>query len=393
MKKEKLRIVLTAALAASLLFASCGDGSSSDSGGSGSGSGSGTTGGSTSGGGSGTSGGNQGTLDPEETINNPDLDGDIYKDFAASKVNARGTLTLKTQLTEDVLVFTDSVLPQYYIGRIPASSSIKVRLEANKFYNIVAVRKSAYDENQEKAAQISELAYYSDTQAYVVSVSPSNLTGNGTWIFNNYTNYWVSIEKTDNSGETFAVISPEARSVSVPMDSSVNYNYKIVYKQQLKYQGVTMALVDKSFTYQSDTAYFAADNNYQFITDLKLDGDTSSYDNLLPSVVFTNNTGRTIRVFNGNTQLTNFGAISDNPDYVLGSAKTAVFTGFAETAVASTIGFRSESYIGLQPCTDSTQFEKGKVYYVSVKNKGTDASPNFEWTVEGKAASAVYDTE
>lgn len=317
----------------------------------------------------------------------------IYKDFANypnGKENSTGTLTLKNLVNSEVLVFTSSVAPENYIGTIPAASEIKVKLEAGKFYNIVAVQKSAYDEKQEQAAQTTKLAYYSDTQAYRVSVSPENLTGNGKWIFNNFTNYWVSIEHTDNSGETFAVIAPKSQRVCVPMDSNKSYDYKIVYKQELKLKGVTMALIEKSLDYQSDTAVFKESNKYIYTTDLTLENDTSAYDNLLPSVKFTNSTGKSLRVYKGNIQLSNFGAIDDE-DYVLLGGESAYFTGFEDDFSSAALGFRSVAWSGLKTCTENIKFQKGKVYNVTVTNTGTNAAPNFEWSVTEKSAVEVYD--
>lgn len=315
-----------------------------------------------------------------------------YKDFynyPTGKQNSKGTLTLENQINFEVLVFTSTVEPQNYIGTIPAASSITVKLDAGKFYNIVAVQKEVYDEKKEQAAQTTKLAYYSDTQAYTVSVSPENLVGDGKWIFNNSTNYWVSIEHTDGSGNTFAVIAPNARRVVVPMKSGKTYDYKIVYKQELKYNNVVMALVDKSLKYQNDTAYFNTSNNFQFETDLSLENDTSTYDDLLPSVQFTNATKKTLRIYNGNIQLSNFGEINDE-EYVLGAGDTAFFTGFKENSSSTSLGIRSTAWDGLQSCTEDITFEKGKVYLVTLKNLGTDETPVFEWVVTEKNAIEVY---
>lgn len=318
---------------------------------------------------------------------------EIYKDFAnypTGKENSTGTLTLANQVNSEVLVFTSSVTPENYIGTIPASSSIKVKLDANKFYNIVAVQKSAYDQKQELAAQTTKLAYYSDTQAYRVSVSPENLTGSAKWVFNNSTNYWVSIEHVDNSGNTFAVIAPKARRVVVPMANG-NYDYKIVYKQELKLNGVTMALVEKSLDYQNDTASFSDTKNL-FTTNLSLDEDTSAYDNLLPSVKFTNNTKKSIRVYKGQIQLSNFGEIDDE-DYVLLDGDTAYFTGFEDDF--SSVGLKIDSVAFSSPlnCTENVKFKKGFVYNITVANTGTTAKPVYEWTITEKPAVEVYDEE
>ncbi|MBQ9631113.1 MAG: hypothetical protein IJR49_05965, partial [Treponema sp.] len=93
------------------------------------------------------------------------------------KINPNGLLTLKNTANFSVLVFTDSIAPQNYIGTVPALSSINVFLSPNKFYNIVAVSKELYEKEKDLAYQSSTLAYYSNVQAYTISVSPENMTG------------------------------------------------------------------------------------------------------------------------------------------------------------------------------------------------------------------------
>ena len=193
----------------------------------------------------------------------------LYKDFAnypTGRQSASGLLTLTNEVNSAVLVFTDSVSAQNYIGTIPALSSITVSLPAGKFYSIVAVTKNAYEENQTLAAQSSVLAYYSNLQAYSVSVSPEDLTGSATWIFNNNTNYWVSVEKTDNSGDTYAVIAPNAKRVSIPVQKNQSYDYKVVYKKQLKYRNNIIAVSNITSMEDNDTASFM--NLTTFTTDL-----------------------------------------------------------------------------------------------------------------------------
>ena len=85
---------------------------------------------------------------------------ETYKDFynyPTGKQNSKGTLTLENQINSEVLVFTSTVEPQNYIGTIPAASSITVKLDAGKFYNIVAVQKEVYDEKKEQALRLQSL--------------------------------------------------------------------------------------------------------------------------------------------------------------------------------------------------------------------------------------------
>jgi hypothetical protein len=319
----------------------------------------------------------------------------LYKDFynyPDGRANASGTLTLKNNVASTILVFTDSVSPENYIGTIGSLSSIKVKLNSNKFYNIVAVQKSVYEENPNQATRASKLAYYSDTQGYTVTVSADNLTGSGNWIFNNNTNYWVSIESTDGQ-ETYAVIAPSTQRVSVPAQTDKSYDYKIVYKKELKYQGKTLAVSEISRKDQNDTAVFKAANNYTVTTDLAVNVE-KEYEALAPSVQLINNSGKSIRVYNGNIQVTSFGELNSE-DYVCIDGETAFFTGFSAGASSTGLKIRSTAWDGAKECTENVTFQKGKVYVVNVsKNTSTEAGASpVIWTVTETDASKVYDAE
>ena len=318
---------------------------------------------------------------------------EIYKDFAnypQGKQDAAGTLTLKNQVNSKVLVFTDSVSPANYIGTIPALESIKVKLPSGKFYNIVAVQQSAYEENPPLAIQTSKLAYYSDTQAYTVSVSPENLTGSATWIFNNNTNYWVSVEYVDNSGETYAVIAPNAKRVCIPVQTNASYPYKIVYKKELKYRNITIAVAEKTSMEENDEASFY--NLTSFTTDLNGTA-AQEYDDLAPTVQFINNTGKTLRVYNGQVQLSDAGSTTD--DYTLAAGLTAFFTDFTDGTNTASLNARSVAWNGNQSCTKSVSLKNGKVYVVTASiNTGSDKNTKpILWTVTEKDAGEFYSVQ
>ena len=150
----------------------------------------------------------------------PDLYPLIYKEFynyPNGRENTNGTLEIKNAMGSPVLLFTDSVSPANYIGTAGSNSSIKVKLPDEKFYTVVAVDKDTYEEKQEQASQFSNLTYYSNSQLFSITVSASNIFGEGKWIINNNTDYWVSLEKSDRSGIIFAVAAPNAKRVTVPI--------------------------------------------------------------------------------------------------------------------------------------------------------------------------------
>ena len=324
---------------------------------------------------------------------------EVYRNFynyPNGRMNANGMLTLKNNVSSSVLVFTDSVSGENYIGTIPALSSIKVKLNAGKFYNIVAVQKSVYEENPILATQTSKLAYYSDIQAYTVGVSADNLTGSATWIFNNNTNYWASVENVNESGETYAVIAPNAKRVSIPVQTNTSYPYKIVYKKELKYNSTTIAVADKTSMAENDEASFY--NLTRFETDLNGTA-TKEYDDLAPTIQFINNSGKTVRVYKGQIQLSDAGIAAD--DYTLAAGVTAYFTAYYEGEKSvtlsgtnsTTLNVSSVAWTGKQNCTESFIFEKGKVYIVIISsNTGEDkANKPVLWTVMEKDAENFFE--
>ena len=150
-----------------------------------------------------------------------------FYNYPDGKKDQTGTLTLTNNMAYAVLCFTDSVDAKNYICEVPASGSVKVKLAKDSFYNIVTVAKKSYETDGKMATQTTTMTYYSDIQGYNVKVSAEELSGGATWIFNNYTNFWVAIENVDGSGDRFAVIKPQAQRVAVPV-SKKNYDYKVV---------------------------------------------------------------------------------------------------------------------------------------------------------------------
>lgn len=324
------------------------------------------------------------------------IDYGIYSEFEnypKGRQTSSGHLTLTNEVNDEVLVFTSSVSPSNYVGTIPAFSSINVALDSEKFYSIVTVTKSAYEKDSELAAQSTVLVYYSNTQSYKVSVSPENLTGSATWIFNNNTPYWASVENANDSGEIFAVISPYAKRVSVPVQTDTSYDYKVVYKKQLKYGKNVIALSNVTSMEENDTASFF--NLKTFTTNLNGTNTSSNYD-LAPAVYFTNNTKKTVRVYNGKVQLTDLGIVSD--DYTLASGVSALFTNFSEGTTASSLNIESIAWNENQYCLSATEFKKGYVYLISVEtsvNKKYDGTmqTNFFWNIKEVTAESFYTKE
>ena len=194
----------------------------------------------------------------------------VYKDFynyPDGRKSASGTLTLRNNLGYSVLCFTDSVSPANYIGTVPSTGEIKVKLADESFYHIVTVSKEMYEQNQQSAAQNSTLTYYSNTQAYSVQVAAENMVGGATWIFDNNTSYWVSIESVDNSEIRYAVLKPNAKRVSIPVAKNNSYDYKVVYYKELKYGDKILGITEKTVVNYLTMLYDKAgvSNKIQFL--------------------------------------------------------------------------------------------------------------------------------
>lgn len=322
-----------------------------------------------------------------------DYSGTIYADFAnypTGRQAANGTLEIVNQVaTSAVLAFDGTVEAANYIGTIPASSSIKVRLDAGKFHTIVGILKSDYDDKKDldQCGQSSVLTYYSNTQAYKVSVSPSNLTGAGTWIFNNNTNYWASIEAVDNS-TTYAVIQPNALRVKVPVQLNKSYDYKIVYKKELKYNDTVLAITDSTLQSQNDTVQLSESTTTTFTTDIKGTG-TGALGDLAPSVLFVNASGKSVRLYNGQVQLSNF-TNKNADDFVVLDGTTAMVTGLTSGTTTSSITARSVAWSGEQKCTENVTMNKGKVYVITATENSAPGAAPITWKVEEKPASDYY---
>lgn len=299
-----------------------------------------------------------------------------------------------------MLVFEGAAEPAGYIGTIGGSSSIKVVLaNTGKFEIITAVSKDEYETNYEKysgaeaalehTAQSQALAYYSALQKYTISVSPDNLTGGGTWIFNNNTNYWVDVQKVDNSGTSYAVISPNSLQVKVPIALNTNYSYKLIYKKELKYGDSTLAVADVSYQYQNDS-FMLSESETTHTTALSATASDLA-DKTQPAVLFINNTDRGVSVYNGSSLLSNYGAVCD--DYVLNSGGTALFTGLTENATLAQLKIASVAWKNEYTCTEggSTSLALGKVYTVTVTGEtATDSTIDLTWTVTEENASKYF---
>ncbi|MCL2186016.1 MAG: hypothetical protein FWB86_09225 [Treponema sp.] len=301
----------------------------------------------------------------EENI--PDWAKGLYN-YPTGRVSQNGTLTINNTIASEVLLFEGKVEKDNYIGTINSLGTIKVRMPDQKFYTIIGVNKANYAERGAQAAQFNELTYYSDTQAYTISVSPSSTWGGGNWVFDNNTIYWVEVKKSDLSSN-YAVIAPGAKRVIVPVEIGPIYDYYLYFKRELKYDGKVVALVD--FEDRSQARSVQATNSEPTITTDIKNSDTTNT-NTKPALLVINSSDQGLRVHSGSTLLTNG---SPSGDFIVRGGRSDLISGFDINANTTAINFRALSWTAPRyvPASQEMQMKSNKIYELSFP-KNEDAS-------------------
>jgi hypothetical protein len=280
-----------------------------------------------------TGGNEKGTGEPDDDPDDPKGVYEEFYNYPTGRVDGNGgRLAITNTVASKVLLFSGSVEPGSYIGTVGSLSSVTVKLPEEKFYTIVAVEKSAYDERQAQATQFNVLTYYSNSQGYEVSVSPLSSYGAGTWIINNKTDYWVQIKKTDMTGN-HAVIAPKAERVVVPVALSTAYDYFVYFSKELKYNNKVVALVETTDRSLANTAQ-VTDASEPYTSNITA-VDVPSID-LKPAVMVKNNSNKSVRVYYAQQQKTN-GGIS--ADFVVTGGHSELISGFEINDNTSSINF------------------------------------------------------
>ena len=272
--------------------------------------------------------------------------------------NNNGTLTITNTVASQTLLFIDTVGKDNYIGTVGSLSSVKVKLPAEKFYTIVAVDKTTYEEQGLQASQSNVLTHYSNTMAYSVSVTPLVTYGGGTWIFNNNSAYWVQIRKTDMSGN-YAVIAPNAQRVSIPIALSTPYDYYVYFYKELKLNGKVIAVVESSDRSQSNTAQ-VTNAATPYTTNIQA---TDIPSNIKPAVMVKNNSNKSVRVYYANQQKTN-GSLS--ADFVIVGGASELLTGFEPDDDTTSINFAAVAWESNKFVPESITMQNDKVYEIII---------------------------
>jgi len=309
-----------------------------------------------------------------------------FYNFPTGRVdNVEGRLTINNLLNSEVLLFYEKVDKDRYIGTVGSLGTVRVKMPEQNFYSIIAVQKSNYIERRGQAAQFHEMAYYSNTQAYTIAVSPSSFWGGAIWRFNNHTKYWVEVRKSDLT-ENYAVIQPDAKTVNVPIPIDQAFEYSLFFSRELKYNGMIIAKVET--TTPMNMGLFQTSPSYlTHVTDISASGlvpDTK------PFVMVINNSSEGVRVFYSGSIRTNG---SPSGEFIVNSGQRALFSGFEPGDDSVNLNFRSPNW-GLNhryvPESQSMPMLKDKVYEITIPSGAQpvaaditvtqhDAVPYFGW--------------
>jgi len=321
-----------------------------------------------------------------------DKDTDVpetYKEFFNYPIGRKdptGLLQITNNANSQALLFTNEVSPYNYIGTVDKLSSIMVKLPEQKFYTIVAVDKKLYEEFKDQAERYSDLTYYSKTQPYSMSVSPSSVAGGGgQWIITNRTNYWVSFKDQSNSGEIYAVVAPNTLRAVVPIQFNKPYYVIPHYYRELKYRGDVIALAE-SDDIRNANIISVTTTNRTVRTEIGGENSTITLPNgrIRPALVITNSlVGQNVEVYYGtNNRLASQG----NDEFILNSGVTSIFIGVEDGNNVKNVCVWSAAWGNLYVKQDMAM-EENKVYKIEFSGNGANS---YTTTMEAVDAETFY---
>lgn len=296
-----------------------------------------------------------------------------FYNYPNGRVDSTGTLKVTNNAAMDVLLFNGTVTAENYLGTVGSLGSVLLKLPDEKFYSIVSVSKSNYEEKATQAAQLSYLTYYSNTQGYNVTVSTSAASGSGTWLINNPTSYWVEF-KTSDEQQNLAVVAPRATRVAVPIEINKDIDFHVFFKKEITFNGKIVAVVETTDTRLYDTAVANADNSFTFPTTIGSNGLNPSA-SLKPSVMIRNNMQRgTVYCKKSNSYLTNGATSAGNLSVPAGQSQ--LYVGLSAGDALNTINFENQAWLaenGNLWMTDDTVMENGKLYIIELTGNADGA--------------------
>ena len=313
-----------------------------------------------------------------------------FYNYPTGRVDPTGKLTVQNQAATDVLLFNGSVTAENYLGTVNSLGSVILKMSDEKFYSIVAVEKSIYEEKAAQASQTSYFTYYSNLLINKVNVTTSKSSGSGTWLISNPTSYWVSFTSGDRA-QNYAVIAPGALRVSVPIEPNKNYDFQVFFTKEITLNGRIVATVETTDTDLYDTAVAKESNNYQFNTTIG-SGNLNPSASLKPSILIKNNLSRGSVYANKSTiQLTN-GANTVDGGLAVIAGESQLYVGLEAGDNINTINFENMAWTatgnGNLFVKDDFKMENGKLYIITLS--GSDAATR-STSVEVVDAEAYFE--
>lgn len=315
-----------------------------------------------------------------------------FYNYPTGRMDQNGRLTVKNNSNTEVLLFDGKVEKDCYLGTVNALSSTVLKMSEEKFYSIVAVEKSNYEEKAAQASQTSYFTYYSNTNAYAVSVSTSTSSGTATWMINNPTNFWVQFVSVSNSGQKYAVVAPKALRVAVPIQPDTAYDYRVIFSKEVRFNGKVIATVETTDPSLSNTAIAIAANDYQFNTTVGLDLKPSN--TVKPCILIRNSTpSATVRVYKDGRPLNN-GVATGDAGLLVPSGVNQIYVGLEDGDNLNSINFWCTGWAdaGFENLwvKDDVVMEAGKVYTITLTGSASGSVDERKAVLSKVEDASVY---
>jgi hypothetical protein len=315
--------------------------------------------------------------DPKTTTATPY---DDFFNYPNGRIHQNGMLTITNSANRETLLFHGTAAPANYIGTVGSLNSIRVNLpENNQFYAIIAIDKTFFEQRGFEASQVTALTFFSNSQAFSVSVSPSATWGAGTLRVNNHSDYWVQLKSSDGN-QTYAAAQPGGLMLNIPF---ANGTYDIVphFYRQIFVNNSLVGIVDMRDLTQS-YSFTVNDANRLFIRDFT---DANISPTTPPFVRVINGSNQGVRVFRSGTQMVT-GTLQ--VDAILRDGGDDFFMGFEAGNNTNTINFRALAWGADHRFVPvDLVMQKDKAYIITIPANGLAAGI----TVVEVEASQFYD--
>jgi hypothetical protein len=263
-----------------------------------------------------------------------------------------------------------------------------------KFYSILAVSKAAYERDGLDAPQAGNLAYYSNTQAGQVSVfvddtddrDAANRPG-GALRINNNTPFWLALYKAGSSS-AYAVLPPQTRNISVPLQRGKPYSYIPRVFQKLTYNNKVMAFTETPCPDLADTVLVTDENPIHTII---INSSAISID-MAPAVLLTNTTAKAVEVYYRADPPGSSGTGTGKNVFVVpGGGSRALLTGFEAGQAINGLRFKSPPWEADKTVQAGPVMANNQVYLITLTEDGGAMTPSTNENPNPAPASAFLE--